>query len=223
MPAETFTRTTQDVAERVKVSFGDTSGSQITDTMILRWINDGQQEIVNNNAILKDTRFASIVAGQADYSFPSDRVQYIEALYVDGRPVRNATPQEFREFILKEDPNLIAKADIPNLWQERAGIITFYPTPQKDFEDGLKMEFVKQPLPVTAISTSTILSIPDRYLNELVSYVMAQALELDENYNAAELKRGQFREGLDRQYLRENTSQISKYPQVMADPDDYLV
>jgi hypothetical protein len=223
MPAETFTRTTQDVADRVKVSFGDTSGSQITDTMILRWINDGQQEIVNNNAILKDTRFASIVAGQADYSFPSDRVQYIEALYVDGRPVRNATPQEFREFILKEDPNLIAKADIPNLWQERAGIITFYPTPQKDFENGLKMEFVKQPLPVTAISTSTILSIPDRYLNELVSYVMAQALELDENYNAAELKRGQFREGLDRQYLRENTSQISKYPQVMADPDDYLV
>jgi hypothetical protein len=223
MPAETFTRTTQDVAERVKVSFGDTSGSQITDTMILRWINDGQQEIVNNNAILKDTRFASIVAGQADYSFPSDRVQYIEALYVDGRPVRNATPQEFREFILKEDPNLIAKADIPNLWQERAGIITFYPTPQKDFENGLKMEFVKQPLPVTAISTSTILSIPDRYMNELVSYVMANALELDENYNAAELKRGQFREGLDRQYLRENTSQISKYPQVMADPDDYLV
>jgi hypothetical protein len=85
------------------------------------------------------------------------------------------------------------------------------------------MEFVKQPVPITAISGSTILSIPDRYLNELVSYVMAQALELDENFDAAEVKRGHFREGLDRQYLRENTSQISKYPQVMADPDDYLV
>ena len=223
MPAETFTRTTQDVADRIKVSFGDTSGSQITDIMIIRWINDGQQEIVNNNAILKDTRFASIVAGQADYSFPSDKVQYIEALYIDGRPVRNVSPQEFREFILREDPNLIAKADIPLLWQERAGIITFYPTPQKDFENGLKMEYVKQPTPVTAIGPSFLLSIPDRYLNELVSYVMANALEMDENFNAAELKRGQFREGLDRQYLRENTSQISKYPQVMADPDDYLV
>jgi len=223
MPAETFTRTTQDVADRIKVSFGDTSGSQITDAMIVRWINDGQQEIVNNNAILKDTRFANIVAGQADYSFPADRVQYIEALYVDGRPVRNATPQEFREYILKEDPNLIAKADIPNLWQERAGIITFYPTPQKNFTNGLKMEYVKQPVPVTAIGPGFLLSIPDRYLNELVSYVMANALEMDENFNAAEIKRGQFREGLDRQYLKENTSQISKYPQVMADPDDYLV
>jgi hypothetical protein len=223
MPTETFTRTTLDVADRVKVSFGDTSGSQITDAMLVRWINDGQQEIVNNNAILKDTKFSNVVSGQADYSFPLDKVQYIEALYVDGRPVRNVSPQEFREFILKEDPNLLAKADIPLLWQERAGIITFYPVPQKDFTNGLKMEFVKQPTPVTAISGSAILSIPDRYLNELVSYVMAQALELDENFNAAELKRGHFREGLDRQYLRENTSQISKYPQVMADPDDYLV
>jgi hypothetical protein len=223
MPAETFTRTTQDIADRVKVSFGDTSGSQITDVMIIRWINDGQQEIVNNNAILKDTKFSNIVANQSDYSFPNDKVQYIEAIYVDGRPVRNVTPQEFREYILREDPNLIAKADIPLLWQERAGIITFYPTPQKAFTNGLKMEFVKQPTPVTAISSSALLSVPDRYLNELVSYVMAQALELDENFNAAELKRGHFREGLDRQYLRENTSQISKYPQVMADPDDYLV
>jgi hypothetical protein len=223
MPAETFTRTTLDVADRVKVSFGDTSGSQITDVMLVRWINDGQQEIVNNNAILKDTKFSNVVAGQSDYSFPSDRVQYIEALYVDGRPIRNVTPQEFRDYILREDPNLTAKADIPLLWQERAGIITFYPTPEKSFTNGLKMEFVKQPTPITNISGSTTLSIPDRYLNELVSYVMAQALELDENFNAAELKRGHFREGLDRQYLRENTSQISKYPQVMADPDDYLV
>jgi hypothetical protein len=223
MPAESFTKTTKDVADRVKVSFGDTSGSQITDAMIIRWINDGQQEIVNNNAILKDTKFSNVIANQADYSFPNDRVQYIEALYVDGRPVRNVTPQEFREYILREDPNLIAKADVPLLYQERAGIITFYPTPQKSFANGLKMEFVKQPIAVTAINDSTILSIPDRYQNELVSYVMAQALELDENFDAAEVKRGHFREGLDRQYLRENTSQISKYPQVMADPDDYLV
>jgi hypothetical protein len=223
MPAESFTKTTKDVADRVKVSFGDTSGSQITDAMIIRWINDGQQEIVNNNAILKDTKFSNVIANQADYSFPNDRVQYIEALYIDGRPVRNVTPQEFREYILREDPNLIAKADVPLLYQERAGIITFYPTPQKSFTNGLKMEFVKQPTAITAINDSTILSIPDRYQNELVSYVMAQALELDENFDAAEVKRGHFREGLDRQYLRENTSQISKYPQVMADPDDYLV
>ena len=223
MPADTFTRTSKDVADRIKASFGDTSGAQITDEMIVRWINDGQQEIVNNNAILKATKFSNIIANQADYSFPEDKVQYIEALYADGRPVKNVSPQEFREFILKEDPEQEARADIPMIWQERAGIITFYPTPQKSFTNGLKMEYVKQPVNVTSIGVFQYLAIPDRYLNELVSYVMAQALEMDENFPAAEIKRGQFREGLDRQYLRENVSQIDYYPQILSDPEDYLV
>jgi hypothetical protein len=222
MPAESFTYTTFDVYERVRTLFGDTSGAQITDAMVTRWINDGQQEIVNNNPILKDTKYSDIVAGQGEYTFPNDKVQYIEAIYVDGRPVRAMTPQTFREFILQDDPRRTAKSDYPDVWYERNGLITFYPTPQKDFPGGLKLEYVRQPTPVTFISTSVNLSIPDRYLNELVNFVMSQALELDENFTAADYKRNQFREGLDRQHLRENIVQIASYPQVMPDPDDYL-
>lgn len=223
MPAETFTHTSYDVAERVRTLFGDTSGAQINDTILLRWINDGQREIVNNNAILKDTKYTDVIAGTAEYSFPNDRVQYIEAVYVNNRPVKPMTPQAFREFILADDPNRTANADHPDVWYERNGVITFYPTPQKDYDNGLKLEFVKVPTNVATISTSTLLSIPDRYLNELVNYVMTQALESDENFTAADYKRTQFREGLDRQFLRENTTQISSYPQVMADPEDYRV
>jgi hypothetical protein len=223
MPAESFTYTTFDVYERVRTLFGDTSGAQITDQMVLRWINDGQQEIVNNNPILKDTKYADIVAGQGEYTFPNDKVQYIEAIYVDGRPINSMTPQAFREYILKEDPSLSSKADRPDVWYERNGVITFYPTPQKSFTNGLKLEYVRQPEKLNLISTSVVLSVPDRYLNELVNYVMTQALELDENYTGAEYRRSQFREGLDRQNLRENIVQIAAYPQVMPDPDDYLV
>lgn len=221
MPAESFTYTSFDVYERVRTLFGDTSGAQITDQMVIRWINDGQQEIVNNNSILKDTKYANIVKDQSEYTFPNDKVQYIEAVYVDGRPITAMTPQTFREFILNDDPRKTAVSDIPDVWYERNGVITFYPTPQKDFTDGLKLEYVKQPDNVTYISTSQTLSVPDRYINELVNYVMTQALELDENYTAADYKRNQFREGLDRQSLRENVVQIASYPQVMPDPDDY--
>lgn len=221
MPAESFTYTSFDVYERVRTLFGDTSGAQITDQMVVRWINDGQQEIVNNNPILKDTKYSNIVKGQSEYTFPDDKVQYIEAVYVDGRPVTAMTPQSFREFILADDPRKTAVSDIPDVWYERNGVITFYPTPQKDFTNGLKLEYVKQPENVTYISTSQNLSVPDRYINELVNYVMTQALELDENYTAADYKRNQFREGLDRQSLRENVVQIASYPQVMPDPDDY--
>lgn len=223
MPAEIFTKTSKDVADRVRVIFGDTSGAQIDDEALLRWINDGQQEIVNNNAILKDTKITDITAGVADYSFPSDRVQYIEAIYVNGRPVKNMSPQETREYILSQDPNKSAVADIPEVWYERAGVITFYPTPNKDFVNGFKLEYVKMPAAVLGISANDLLSIPDRYLNELVNYCTVQALELDENYSAAEYKARQFRDGLNRLSMKENVSQIDLYVQVMPDPDDFRV
>jgi len=221
MPAEIFTKTTRDVADRIRALFGDTSGAQIEDTVLLNWINDGQQEIVNNNAILKATKFADVTAGTSDYSFPSDKVQYIEAIYVNGRPIKNLSPQEYREYILAQDPNKAATAEIPEVWYERSGTITFYPTPNKNFTNGLKLEYVKMPSPVTAINSVTILSIPDRYLNELVNYCMSQALELDENYIAAQYKLGQFRDGLNRLSMKENISQIDLYVQVMPDPDDH--
>lgn len=221
MPAESFTYTTFDVYERVRTLFGDTSGAQITDQMVVRWINDGQQEIVNNNPILKDTKYSNIVAGQAEYTFPNDKVQYIEAIYVDGRPIQPLSPEAYRQYILADDPRQIAKQDIPDVWYERNGVLTFYPTPDKNFTNGLKLEYVKMPDKVTYISTSQELSIPDRYLNELVNYVMTQALELDENFSAADYKRNQFREGLDRQSQRENVTQIASYPQIMPDPDDF--
>lgn len=223
MPAETFINTTSDVADRVRTTFGDTSGAQITDAMIVRWINDGQQEIVNNNAILKATKYSDYVATQTEYTFPTDSVQFIEAIYVQNRPIKNVSPQEYREFVLAEDPELEATSDFPAIWYERNGVITFYPKAETTYASGLKLEYVKSPAPVTSISTSVVLSIPDRYLNELVNYVLSQALETDENYSAAEVKRGHFREGLDRMNLKENISQIDAYPSIMSDPEEYYV
>jgi len=223
MPAETFTSTSADVADRVRTTFGDTSGSQITDAMIIRWINDGQLEIINNNSVLKATKYTDYLAGQSEYTFPTDAVQYIEAIYVSGRPIKNVSPQEFREYILAQDPTLEAVAEFPNIWYERAGVITFYPKGDTTSINGLKLEYVKSPTAITSISANQLLSIPDRYLNHLVDYVLAQALEMDENYTAADRIRSHFREGLDRMTLKENLSQIDYYPSILPDPEDYHV
>jgi hypothetical protein len=220
MPAEIFSFKALDVIQRVKTQFGDNSGAQLTDDVILRWINDGQQEIVNNNPILKDAKLSNIVAGQAEYSFPSDKVQFIEAVYVDNRPVKNVSPQSFRDFILADDPNRVANSKYPDIWYERAGIITFYPTPNESFTNGLKLEYVKMPTAVA--SAGDTLGIPDRYLTHLVNYCMMQALEYDENYSAAQLKAAQFRDGLDRLNYKENISQLDMYPGVSPDVNDYV-
>jgi len=184
MPAETFTKTTVDVSDRVRTTFGDTSGAQVTDAMMIRWINDGQQEIINNNPVLKGTKYTNYTAGTTEYTFPSDSVQFIEAVYVDGRPIKNLSPQEYREYILEVDPDLETTSAYPAIWYERNGVITFYPKATTTYTNGLKLEYVKTPAAINAISSATYLTIPDRYLSHLVEYVLSQALELDENYSS---------------------------------------
>jgi hypothetical protein len=220
MPAELFTHTGTDVVNRVRSQFGDTSGAQLADAPILNWINDGQREIVNNNSILKDTKYANLVADQQDYSFPDDQVFAIEAIYVSGYPIQNISPQAAREYVLALDPTGMVKAEKPEVWYERAGIITFYPVPSTSIANAIKLEYVRTPAPLVAFTDT--LSVPDRYFNELVNYVISQALEMDENYSGAAYKLGQFREGLDRLNLKDTLSQTDLYTQLMPDPDDYL-
>lgn len=219
MPAEEFTHTGTDVASRVRTGFGDSSGAQLADSSILSWINDGQREIVNSNPILRATKITDVVAGQSDYSFPNDKVLSIEALYISGYPLTNLSPQAAREYIQAQDPAKLLNAERPDVWYERAGIITLFPVPNKSITNGLKLEYVTNPTSLSLLSAA--LSIPDRYFNELVNYVISQALEADENYDAASYKLQQFRSGLDRLNLKDNLSQIDLYQQILPDPDDF--
>lgn len=219
MPLETFTLKGADVSIRVKGQFGDTSGAQVSDDAIIRWINDAQREIVNHNFLLRGTKYADVIAGQHDYQFPEDKVLAIEALYVDGVPVEGVSIQAAREFALQRDPSFERQSDIPAVWTERAGVITLYPKPSKTITNGLKIEYLKTPVAITTLSDT--LGIPDRYFNEVVNYVMGQALEMDENYAAASVKQSQFRDGLSRLSYRDNMNQTDTYYSVTPDPEDY--
>lgn len=219
MAAEEFTHTGSDVASRIRASFGDSSGAQLADAAILRWINDGQREIVNSNPILRATKITDLTAGQQDYSFPSDKVLVIEAIYINGYPINPITPQEARDYIKSQDPTGIQTADTPSVWWERAGVISFYPVPAKTYTSGFKLEYIKVPTSLTVLGDT--ISVPDRYFNELVNYVMAQALEMDENFDAASLKAAQFRDGLNRLSQKDNISFSELYPVVSPDPLDF--
>lgn len=220
MPAEEFSYLGTDVASRVRSQFGDTSGAQLADLSILLWINDGQREIVNSNPILRATKLTDLVAGQPDYSFPGDKVLLIEAIYVDNYPIMNVTPQAAREFIMTADPAKVQKAETPEVWYERAGILTFFPVPNKSITNGIKLEYIKNPTSLAALTDA--INVPDRYFNELVNYVIGQALEMDENYDAASFKQRQFRDGLDRLSNKENVTQSALYESVLPDSDDFL-
>lgn len=219
MPAETFTYKGTDVSIRVKGQFGDTSGAQVSDDAILRWINDAQREIVNSNFLLRATKYSDVIAGQHDYAFPEDKVLAIEAVSIDGVPLNPVSIQQARDFILARDPEFERKEKTPTVWYERAGIITVYPAPSTTLTNGLKLEYLKVPVDLTAMTDA--LAVPDRYFNELVNYVLAQAMEMDENFSAATYKLSQFREGLNRLSYKDNMNQTDLYYTVLNDPEDY--
>lgn len=219
MSLETFTLKGVDVSIRVKSQFGDTSGAQVSDDAILRWINDAQREIVNSNFLLRDTKYTDIVIGQHDYPYPDEKVLAIEAVYIDGMPIEAVSIQQAREFALTRDPNFERSTDTAAIWYERAGVITIYPKPAKNIPNGLKIEYLKAPTNLTLMTDN--LSVPDRYFNELVHYVLAQAMEMDENFAAATYKLTQFRDGLSRIAYRDNMNQTDLYYTITPDPEDY--
>ena len=208
-------RIVNDVLTHVKRQFGDESGVQITDADIIRWINAGQDEIFRRSEPVKATTYADLVAGQANYKLP-DGVLRVQTLYVNGVPAEQKSTQEIEEYVLSQDPLGLGRGQSV-AWSEWGGTITLYPTPELNAVAGLTLKYIKAPVLVE--NTTTPLSIPDAFYNRLIEYVLQQAYELDENFQASELKQTQFTMNLDAQSGRDQVTP-NVYPSITILEED---
>lgn len=221
MAAELYTKTGTDVAKSVKRQFGDPDGRQITDQDIIEWINHVQQDIVNKNPLLKNVAETDVVAGQDVYTYPSQRVQYIEAIHFDGVPLEAYSFQEAELYILgriKDNEPFTRVDDKPKIWYEREGTVYLYPKPPADITNGLRMFYTAQPEEITTLSST--LSIPDRYFPRLVEHVLAHAYQLDENWEAARYKQAEYIDGMETLANQENVSKTNTYASVTVRIED---
>ena len=201
-------KTGVDVARTVKRQFGDESGVQLTDEDIIRWINDGQKEIVDKNRVLKGKASITSVSGQADYTLPEANITAIESIHWAGYPLRAVAYPEVEAFI-RENPDLHRTGTgTPTMWYEWGGIVTFWPVPQR--EDTITLLYTRSP--DTIASLTEPLSIPDKYFNTLIQYVLVQAYEMDEDWDASHYKSQQFQINLDSTADDERTTQNMTYP-----------
>jgi len=200
------TRTVADVLVAVKRQFGDESGVQLSDSDIIRWVNDAQDVIVAKNKVLKAKSSSTSVDGQASYTFPSDQIHQVESLHFKGYRVPNMTFPEAEEHIFTADPLNIVLGD-PVLWYEWGGTFTFWPTPNS--ESPIDIYFTRRPTPVT--TSASVLSVPDKYYQDVVRYVMQQAYEMDEDFQNSSAKMQQFEAGLNEKYDEERTAQNMTY------------
>lgn len=207
----------QDVITRVRRVFGDDAAVQVTDADVMRWINDGQVEIVKHNeGALQKTDLIDLVAGQAQYTLPADflilrslRFKYSDMLSFSA--IRYKNMQQFDDSIDGWDGTAYAQ-DRPLFFTMYEGKITLFPIPDRSVVDGLKVLYNYKPVEVTGLSD--VLSLPLIYHNTIFKYCMLQASLLDEDLEPATLYRSDFQTDINTLSGKETTDPIDTYPTI---------
>jgi len=209
MTLNVTTKTVQDISYSVRRQFGDESGVQIKDLDILHWINDGQKDINNKNKVLKGRAQVDSVASQAEYTVPAVSIACIESIHWDGVPLVGLPYPEVESYIKGFSPDDLS-IGTPTIWYEWAGVITFWPSPDATTVGVITLLYTSNPVEVTTLLDT--LSIPDKYFNTLVKYVLSQAYEMDEDWNASQIKSKQLTDDLDEMADEERSTSGMTYP-----------
>lgn len=221
MPIESYTRSVNDVYTHITRQFGDEAGIQISLSDVVRWINAGQREIISTNTTINEAKAkTNVIAGQSEYPILSDpafsKLQNIHTVFYDGSPLQAMSFEDAIEYIItgKENQSL----DTPNIWYIKAGVLHLYPSPVASLTLGLSIFFTQAPATVSV--TGDLLGIPDNYYNALIEYVMKEAYEMDENFQAAGIKAQQFEKSVNRQ-SNQTVIQQAEFHTIQPDMEDY--
>ncbi len=207
MPIETFTKTGQSVADDVQNKFGDTGQVQITDAMLLSWINSGQREIASTGLTIEGSATTNLLAGQAlyDLSVISGSIRNIIQVRVNGLYAEILQYPEFSQFV-RDSTATATTSSIATLY---AGKLQLWPAPSSSIPSGLIVDYTAYPADLPNLATT--LSVPDRFFQALCDWVLAQAQELDENFDAAQIKLGHYENRITKQLARTHESPSDYY------------
>ena len=203
-----------DIVVRVRRIFGDEAAVQVTDDDIMRWINDGQVEVIkNNDGALQKTDLLDLVATQSVYTLPTDMfiLRSLRYKYTDMSSfsaLRYKNMQEFDDSVDGWDGTLYSNAH-PLYFTMYEGSVTLFPTPDQSATDGLKVLYNQKPTDVNDVTD--VLSLPLIYHNSIVKYCMWQASLLDEDHQPAVMYQGNFQEDMDKLKARETTDTVERY------------
>lgn len=206
---EAPTHTVDDVAVAVKRQFGDESGVQVTNDDIVRWTNQAQAEINQRNKVLKTKATVPSVSGHSDYSMPVDTLQ-VESLTYQGKVIPNMDFKTAQDYISRQDPAHIIVLPFPRFWYVWGGVVSLWPAPRTT--DPIQVFYTRKPQQVADRKDS--LDLPDKYYEVIVAYVMQQAYEMDEDWNAVSAKSAQVEQRISLYAGEEQDGQTLTYPSI---------
>lgn len=208
MPLRPSTKTFGQLSQDIKRIFGDESGVQLETADIQRWANSAQTEIVSTNKALKAKATLPTTIGQTVYTFPDVKIQQIEALHYDNGRLENVPFAEAERYIITADPNSLEQGT-PVFWYEWDGELSVWPKP--DAVKNLTLYYTAYPDELTGDVEQT-LSVPDKFYNAVVDFVLSKCYEMDEDMNNSQLAENRFRAALESQMEDERQAQHMTYP-----------
>lgn len=180
----------EQIIRRVKRQFGDEANVQINNTDIVDWINDAQREIAIHDDLFQTTSTTAVVNGQDQYHLPPD-IMMLRSVRVAGRKLTPVSIEQAAELI----PNLNSSpSGVPTHFTVFAAKIDLYPTPNFSDPNDIQLYYTRNP--VVAVDPKDVPEIPLQYHNRIVEYCLQKAYELDENWEAANVKGQQFSVGV---------------------------
>lgn len=210
------TKTLGDVFTYIKRQFGDEAGVQVVLSDVIRWVNAAEAEIISSNNVLTAKATTNTVTGQEAYTLaPVIPIQTINSIQVTGTKIPFRNFNEAEAYITSNDPNKVNRG-FPLFWYEWAGDLYLYPLPDQAYTMVVFYHKIAAPLS----DESSVLNVPDNYFNRVLEYCMGQAYELDENFEASQMKMQQFDSKLVSMNLDEARPSVDVYPTITVLADD---
>lgn len=213
-----------EIGTRVKRTFGDESGVQLTDDDLYRYINDGtRQLILQNEELLQTLGTMSAVLGQQTYTLPVDLLILKSVSYKIPNQdtfyrLNGMSFNDFHEYVEGWDStNSLAKG-APVAFMRYGDQISLFPIPDVAGVNNIKIYYNRKPVDVAALVD--IPDIPVLYHEVLVKYCLSQAYEMDEDLEAAAMKGQQISGDMTLLRGRSEWNIQEKYPTINVLEED---
>jgi hypothetical protein len=192
--------TVTDVLTRVRRTFGDESSAQVTQSDVIRWINDAQREaVMQNEGLLQKVGNVSSVAGTTQYAIPTDLFTLSHLYYRESATsayyiMKWMSLKDFSEYVDGWDGSSFQ--GVPLIYtQETNTTFTVFPKPEASVANGFKLIYSRYATDV--VDTASTIDLPDFLGTYVVNYCLMQAYEMDEDWESAEKKAQQIQGDLD--------------------------
>lgn len=210
-----------DIVTRVLRTFGDDAQAQIQEADIIRWVNDAQVDMSNDENLFRVTATMSAVANQMLYTLPSN-IMNLHSVKYNGKTLRSLSQQEADAFIVDNDDPTASNLPVgcPTHYWIWGSTLHLYPIPSES-TDTIMLYYQRVPNNIANVTDTP--DVPLVYHNALVEYCLVQAYALDDNLYGYQVRKIHYDETIQKLSDYNTWERREYYPFIGSSPGDVSV